>query len=485
MFKKLFLISLFCLYIVKNNYSGTLWQKTYPKGYYLADEKVLIVPEAERYLNFVIIGLWPINQKYVFLPEIVKPKNVSEKDMIEIKKLIYWINFEFTHGNILRKLPSYTKIFVALPKSVGNLEKKFFLEYLKVKCAFTDDDIKQRIYFFNTNTNLHWAQDTSEIIGIDEKGRVIIGMAKDDFAKYLSAIEAMTRKYNSFFTIKWFEDNTSAEGGDEEIVMMSDGKPALLIGPHRIMRYIELQYNIPVDSKEPYKQWMVEEARIAFSNSVYGIPVHIIPEKLLYDKTLGTNEIFHLDMYLVVLPDKHRSRAFIPIYDKSEIMDILSREMLSKEFVLKCNEKYNAVAEQMNELGFEVVRIPFYDHPVRNPANVAKFRNRDTGKITILLGKYPYHLSENNKLSQQQKLQNSLYYLEETLVMWKQNPNKHTYINIFNAINNLFYMLEQEEKMPNPIAENQADIYRKYGYDVVLIQQYAWGSGGLHCSLLY
>ncbi|MCX8094392.1 MAG: hypothetical protein N3E50_09555 [Candidatus Goldbacteria bacterium] len=484
MFKKLSLILLFCLYIIKNNYSGTLWQ-TYPYGYYLPDEKVLIVPEAERYLDFVIIGLWPIGQKYVFLPEIVKPKNVSEKDMIEIKKLIYWINFEFTHGNILRKLPSYTKIFVALPKSVSNLEKKFFLEYLKIKCAFTDNDIKQRIYFFNTNTNLHWAQDTSEIIGMDEKGRMIIGMAKDDFSKYLSAIEAMIKKYNSFFTIKWFEDNTSAEGGDEEIVMMPDGRPALLVGRHRIMRYIELQYNIPEDSKEPYKQWMVEEARTAFSNSVYGIPVHIIPEKLLYDKTLGTNEIFHLDMYLVVLPDKHKGRAFIPVYDKPEIMDILSREMLSKEFILKCNEKYNAVADQMKELGFEVIRIPFYDHPVRNPANVAKFRNRETGKITILLGKYPYHLSENNELSPQQKLQNSLYYLEDNLIAWKQKPDKQTYINIFNAINNLFYMLEQEEKIPNPIAEHQANIYRKYGYDVVLIQQYAWGSGGLHCSLLY
>jgi hypothetical protein len=405
--------------------------------------------------------------------------------MIEMKKLIYWINFEFTHGNIIRKIPDYTKIFVALPKSTGDLEKKFFLEYLKVKCFFTDEDIKKRIYFFNTNTNMHWSQDTSEILGRDEKGRIIIGMANRDFAKYLSAIEDMVKTYNSFFTIKWFEDNTSAEGGDEEIVMMPDGKPALLVGRHRIMRYIELQHDIPEDQNEPYEKWMVEEARIAFSNSVYGLPVHIIPEKLLYNRTLGTNEIFHLDMYLVVLPDKNKNKAFVPIYDKPEIMDILSREMLNKEFITKCNEKYNEAAKQMKELGFDVIRIPFYDHPVRNPANVAKFRNKKTGKITILLGKYPYHLTKNNDLSPQQKMQDAIYYLEDNLVAWKEKPDRETYSNIFNAINNLFYMFDEEEKISNPIAEQQANIYRKYGYDVILVQQYAWGSGGLHCSLLY
>ncbi len=465
--------------------SASLLWDSLPKEYFLNEEKVLIIPEAERYLSFIIIGLWPIGEKYAFLPEITKPKGVSDKEMIELKKMIYWINFEFTHGNIIRKLPYYTKIFVALPESVGNLEKKFFLEYLKTKCFFTDSDIRQRIYFFNTNTNLHLAQDTSEIIGRDEKGRIIIGMANRDFAKYLSAIEALVKKYNSFFIIKWFEDNTSAEGGDEEIVTMPDGKPAFLVGKHRIMRYIELQHGVPEDSEEPYKQWMVEEARTAYSNSVYGIPVHIIPEKLLYNRKLGTNEIFHLDMYLVVLPDKHKSKAFIPIYDREEIMDILSRQLLDKEFIKKCNEKYNSVAQQMKELGFDVIRIPFYDHPVRNPANVAKFRNKDTGKITIFLGKYPYHLSKNGDLSPQQKMQEAVYYLEDNLVLWKEKPDKETYNNIFIAINNLFKLFEEEENTPNPIADRQAQIYRKYGYDVILIQQYAWGSGGLHCSLLY
>jgi len=485
--KKVFiaLTIIFNLIMTKNVFSSSLWDST-PNGFYLDDKKVLIVSEAERSLNFVIIGLWPIGEKYVFLPEIKKPaKGVSDKEMTELRKNIYWINFEFTHGNIIRKFPHYTKIFVALPKSVGDLEKKFFIEYLKTKCSFTDDDIKNRIYFFDTNSNLHWTQDTCEIIGRDEKGRIIIGMAKSDFAKYLSAIKAMVSTYNSLFTIKWFEENTSAEGGDEEIVTMPDGKPALLVGRHRIMRYIELQHEVPSDTDTPYEKWMVEEARTAYSNSVYGLPVHIIPENLLYNRKLGTDEIFHLDMYLVVLPNKHKSKAFVPIYDKNEIMDILSRQLLDKEFIKRCNEEYNAVAGQMSELGFEVVRIPFYDHPVRNPANVAKFRNKETGKTTVLLSKYPYHLSKNGDLSPQQKMQDALYSLEDNLVAWKEKPDKETYTNIFNAINNLFYMLEEEEKTQNPIAEKQAEIYRKYGYDVILVQSYAWGAGGLHCSLLY
>ncbi len=45
--------------------------------------------------------------------------------------------------------------------------------------------------------------------------------------------------------------------------------------------------------------------------------------------------------------------------------------------------------------------------------------------------------------------------------------------------------MQAEENAINPIAEKQAEIYRNYGYDVVLIQQYAWASGGLHCKLLY
>lgn len=485
MIKKLIIIIfIYFNFNISNSLSSSLWEPV-PNGYYLNKEKILIVPEAERHLSFIIISLWPIGQKYVLLPDITKPKGISEKEIIEMEKLIYWINFEFTHGNILRKLPLYTKIFVALPKSVGNLEKKFFTEYLKIRCSFTDENIKQRIYFFYINSNMHWAQDTCEIIGLDEKNRIVMGMSNTDSGEYLSTIKSLVKTYSSFFKIKWFKENTSAEGGDEEIVTMPDGKPALLVGRNRIIRYIELQHMIPPDTNTPYEQWMVEEARTAYSNSVYNLPVYIIPEKLLYIKTLGTDEIFHLDMYLVVLPNKQKSKAFIPIYDKDEIMDILSKELISKEFIIKCNEEYNAVAQQMKEIGFEVIRIPFYDHPVRNPANVVKFRNKDTGKITILLGKYPYHLAENKGISPQQKIQDALYYLEDNLVIWKENPNKEVYTNILNALNNLFYIMEEEEKIKNPIAEKQANIYKKYGYEVLLIQQYAWGPGGLHCSLLY
>lgn len=480
---KLFVILIIIIFI-SNAFSSSLWDPS-PDGYYLSEEKVLIVPEAERNLSFIIIGLEPIGEGVVFLPKIKKPKDISDKEMLELEKLIYWINLEITRGNILRKIPSYTKIFVAVPKSVGNLEKKFFLEYLKFICFFTVDDINKRIFFFNTDSNLLWAQDSAEIIGRDEMGRVLIGISNRDFAKYLSAIKSMVKNYNSFFQIKWFEDNTSAEGGDIEIVNMPDGKPALFMGRHRIMRYIELQHDIPTDTNNPYEQWMIEEARTAFSNSVYGLPVHIIPEKLLYDRTLGTDEIFHLDMYLVILPNKHKPKAFVPIYDKDDIMDIIDRNLLSKEFIKKCNEEYNAVATQIKELGFDVVRIPFYDHPVRNPMNVVKFRNKETGKITILLSKYPYHLSKNSELSPQQKMQEGIDFLEDCIITYKKKPDEGNFRNIFNSINNLFYLIDKEETIPNPIVEKQAQIYRKYGYDVILIQQFAWGSGGLHCTLLY
>lgn len=251
------------------------------------------------------------------------------------------------------------------------------------------------------------------------------------------------------------------------------------------MRYIELKYNIPTDSNNPYEKWMVEEARTAFSNSVYGLPVYILPEKLLYNRNIGTNEVFHLDMYLVVLPGENKINAFIPIYDKKDIMDILFRKLLDYEFIKKCNEVYDAAAQQMKEAGFNVIRVPFYDHPVRNPANVAKFKNKETGKITVFLSKYPYHIANNGELSNQEKLQNGIFYLENELNYFKSSNDKKAYSNLLIAIEYLFRLIAEEENSKNPIAEKQAQIYRNYGYDVVLIQQYAWASGGLHCSMLY
>jgi len=38
------------------SFSSSLWDST-PNGYYISDERVLIVPEAERHLSFIIIGL--------------------------------------------------------------------------------------------------------------------------------------------------------------------------------------------------------------------------------------------------------------------------------------------------------------------------------------------------------------------------------------------------------------------------------------------
>ncbi|MCX7698833.1 MAG: hypothetical protein N2114_05155 [Candidatus Goldbacteria bacterium] len=483
--KRNIIILIFFTIFLKINSLGCALFKPSENGYYLEEQKIYIIPEAERNLDYIIIGLWPINEKYVFVPEIKKSKNITNKEFNELKKNIYLLNLELTHGNIFKKIPNYTKIFVGLQKSTGKLEKKFFIEYLKKRCGFTDNDIKKRVYFFNTKTNLIWTQDTCEILGKDEKNKNIIGMANDDFAMYLSAIKGLANKYKNFFTIKWFEDNTSAEGGDLEIITMPDKTPALMIGWHRIMRYLELKYDIPVNSKDQYKQWMIEEARTAYSNSIYGIPVYILPEKLLYNKNIGTDEIFHLDMYLVALPAENTTRAFIPIYDKNNIEDILFKKLLDKEFIKKCNEVYDAAAEQLIQLGFDVIRIPFYDHPVRNPANVAKFKNKETGKITIFLGKYPYHISKNGELSPQQKLQDAIFYLENALNFYQMQPDKNSYTNILLTIEYLFRLIDEEEKTKNPIAEKQAEIYRKYGYDVVLVQQYAWASGGLHCSLLY
>jgi len=52
---------------------------TAPKGMLVKDKNIMLVPEAERPLDFVVVGLWPDGKQYYYLPELSFPAGTSEE----------------------------------------------------------------------------------------------------------------------------------------------------------------------------------------------------------------------------------------------------------------------------------------------------------------------------------------------------------------------------------------------------------------------
>src|SRR5208283_5715699 len=132
-----------------------------PKGMLIKDKGVLLVPEAERQMDLVVVGLWPDEKQYYYLPELKWPAAATGEQKKKIAEKFYWLNFELSHGDLLKNLPSYTHIYAALPdkkyvpESEGH-EKEYFIGYLKAHCNFTDDDVRKRLHFFYSANILEW-----------------------------------------------------------------------------------------------------------------------------------------------------------------------------------------------------------------------------------------------------------------------------------------------------------------------------------------
>ena len=73
-------------------------------------------------------------------------------------------------------------------------------------------------------------------------------------------------------------------------------------------------------------------------------------------------------------------------------------------------------------MGFRVARLPFADHPVRNPVNVGKY-SEPSGEQVVLLGKYPYHFALPDGPNPQRELQKRFDALSDELEAWRGRPS--------------------------------------------------------------
>jgi hypothetical protein len=460
------------------------------RGIMAENGRVMIVPEAERFMEFAVLGLWPNQETGYFFPAMKWPALATEEQKRHIEEQFYWLNFELTHGDIIPNLPSYAHFYVGLPdkkfvpESRGR-EKEYFIEYLKKNVGMTEKEIRQRFEFFKAPLRLEWPQDICKVLGFDKKGRKILGYSNADMYGYPQAVKKIAQTFPDKFTLKDTGDRISMEGGDENLVFAPDNNIVFIAGRHRAIRYLNRSRGIYFD-KSSISDDYIEEARSAFSQAVYGLKIMFLPEIMLANHDRGSDELFHLDMVCAVLPNPRGGSpiAFIPSMDKDSY-DGITQIKFSADYVSHCQAEYDAVAGQLKELGYIIERLRFADHPVRCPVNIVRYRDRDTGEETVLLAKYPNHLPITDPNTTQAKIMRAYKNLENAYQVWYDNADSGTYNELQDSIKATSAIMDESVKDKNPIYDEWEKAFKKYGFKVVTVPTYAWGAGGLHCQLLY
>ena len=390
----------------------------------------------------------------------------------------------------MKNIPHYTVLYVALPdpkhiKESRGGEKKYFINYLKKRCGFTDDDIKKRVRFYLSPVQVEWPQDMCKVIGRAVDGRVLLAAGSEDRNDYVKSVKALADSYPKDFVIHDMGDFVSAEGGDLDIVWGPDKKAAVLAGRNRALMYYERKNGVSYESM-PLTREEIEAARSEFSASFFGSRVMFLPETVLEQPELGCYEVFHLDMTVCTMPPEKsgRPRAFIPKYD-GRSFDALSGAELTDDLASNAGREYEIAAKEMKKNGYKVIRLPFKDHPVRSPANSPRYRDRETGKSTVMLGKYPYHIQAGSVKTPQSRLMEAL---DAISGLNDENYTSNTegdYMVLMSAVRNLWQVMDEVSEMPNPLTERQKRLFEWEGYTVKVVPVYAWGAGGMHCQLLY
>jgi hypothetical protein len=448
---------------------------------------LLLTPESGRSLQRLIVGLEANSTKAYMIP-FSAASSEQNKDRIRfLRRQLYMIRFELIHGNIVRALPAHTRLFTALPdpefvvESRGN-EAEIFAEYLKFRGRWTDAQIQKRVSFFKVSEPLVFPQDMAEVLGRDKTGRLILGMGEDTDPVYEQAAKVLTGKFPSDFRLHRFP-TLNTEGGDMELVWTPEGSIALLLGQNRIRRFLETQKKLDLQGKE-ISSSLIESAQQAFHKEFFGIEVLMLGRKELENPRFISTEVFHIDMVSNILRSGRRVLAFVPTYGENPVSADTNLP-LSEIIVKRAQYFYDETADTLKQRGYEIVRLPFRDHPVRNPVNVGKFTHPATGKSTIFLSKYPYHYPLNpGETSMQAKVQSTLDNMENAIDNWRNDPSESHWEILTGILKAVWKRFDEAEAGSHPVFEEQAKIYRANGIDVIPVVIYPISEGGIHCLLL-
>ncbi len=444
-------------------------------------------PEAERTLRRVVLGLEPNRTKLFMVPETVAWDPRTKDPRVRwLRRQLYRLNFELIHGQMFRNAPVQTRFFIgvpdaaATPESLGN-EEAVFREHLRERVGWSDRTIAERVRFFPVPEPVPYPQDMAEPMGYDERGRLVLGMGTDSDDAYRRAVENLVAAFPDEFVLRPLP-GINTEGGDLALVRLPEGGVGLLVGHNRISRYAERVHRGTEPGTAISEAW-IEEARRAYQQAFGGIETIVIGREALRDPRLANPEIFHIDMVVAVVRSPAGIVAFVPTYEGVPV-DALSHVALPADAVRRFQAEYDRTARQLAARGYRVARVPFADHPARNPVGTAKFVDPATGKPSILLGRYPDHLTARDEENAQTQLQAVFERLDAAVEAWRHDPTDVRWKGVQAAVAAAWRQLDVSTAAPNPIFEKQRNVYESFGITVVAVPIYPTGEGGVHCLVL-
>jgi hypothetical protein len=423
--------------------------------------------QGKRPLDFMVVGVHAESGKYFLLPEMMAggPEALAGE--------LYGLNLELTFGALFRTLrPSRLYVGIPDPRTVPEShgrEKIFFMRYLSRHCGWTPAQCGH-VRFFKVPYEVLYARDACKVLGHDSRGRTVLFSGPADHPVYAAFTNALSRAFPSDFAPYTGLAGTSAEGGDEKILTMPDGRLGVLVGHHRFLHYFGRD-SPNLGSADGLSDAQIEEARQAFSQALFGLPVHALPEAALKDPGLANPEVYHLDMQVTLARHEGRYDAFVPECESGAV-DRISGQPLDPGFRAQVDQQYDQVALELEGLGFQVNRIPFWDHPVRAPVNMLKVD--EAGRTVLLVSKYPYHLPAGDPGTAQGHFNGLMSDL--TKGFDGLSPAK--------ALQAAWKGLKEVEEAPSPPFDQERKILEGRGYAVKAIPMFPGGGGGLHCLVL-
>lgn len=446
-----------------------------------------LVPEAERSMRRLILGLQPNETKLFMLPETASwDARTTDPRVRWLRRQLYRLAFEMAHGQIFRHAPPHTLFFVAVPDprstpgSLGN-EEAVFREHLRERVGWSDRIIDERVRFFRVPVPMVYPQDMAEPIAYDESGRLVLGVGTDFDGAYEGAVESLARAYPDDFVIRRLP-HINTEGGDLALVRLPEGGVGLLVGHNRIERWVrnlrpEIKPNSPISEAD------IEAGRLAYQRAFGGVETIVIGWEALRDPKFNNPEIFHLDMVAAVLSTPAGVVAFVPTYEGSPV-DALTHVHLDPAAVKRFQDEYDRAARQLSARGYRVARVPFADHPVRNPVGIGKFVDPGTGHASVLLGRYPDHLEASDERNPQTQLQLEFEALDAAVAAWRHEPSDTRWEAVRATVGATWRQMDEAVSAPNPDFEAQRRVYESFGVRVLSLPIFATGEGGVHCLVL-
>lgn len=454
---------------------------------------IQVLPESEREFRRLIIGLGMNETQYFMLPSTEHfSSRTRNPQVLKLRRELYKLNFELIHGQIMKAAPTYASFYLAVPdtetnpESLGD-EEEIFREYLASRVGWSPQEIAKRAHFFTVSAAVEYPQDMAEILGHDSKGRLVLGVGSDSENWYKEPVQRLGKLFQQDFVVRELGGirlgQINTEGGDLSLVWLPEGKVGLLLGRHRVVRYLERHRGQSLEDR-PLTAADIEEVKAAYRKAFFGLEVLVVPEAALKDPSLASPELFHLDMTVNVLRGSKGIYAFVPTY-AGEVVDAVSRTLLDAEVTARAQKEYDLVANQLAKRGYAVVRLPFSDHPVRAPVGASRFTDPAAHRPYVVLGKYPYHKNPRpGARSPQARLQEVFHALEAKVDGWRADPSVARWQSVEAGLRDCWAALDRAAAAPNPEFAEQARIFQERGIDVLAVPIFPTGSGGLHCSLL-